>query len=335
MSATPKRRLRTAFFVYWFLLAYIIAALVWWFISLSQQNSQEAYYREQRLRVTVDSVSRPDQFRDNLSEIRKEESRNRTKYVAEGITFLLVTFLGAFFVYRSVRRQLRLQQQQQNFMMAVTHELKTPIAVARLNLETLQKHRLDESRQQKLIQMTLQETQRLHSLTTNILVASQLEGGAYKRSDEEMDLSQLTVSCIEDFRQRFAERTWEMEIEEEIGIDGDPLLLQIMINNLLENAHKYSPKGKPITVNLALAGNAALLHVKDQGSGIPEEEKKKIFGKFYRIGNEAVRTTRGTGLGLHLCRKIAQDHDADINVTNNLPSGSIFTITFHRIHIND
>ncbi|HYF32707.1 MAG TPA: ATP-binding protein [Chitinophagaceae bacterium] len=335
MIGIPKKRLQVVFIVYWLLLVYIIAALVWWFISLAQHNTAEAYYKEQQLRVTVDSIANPNYFNNQLKSIYRQEQRNRTKYVAEGITFLLVTLLGAFFLYRSVRRQLRLQQQQQNFMMAVTHELKTPIAVARLNLETLQKHKLEESKQQKLIQMTLEETQRLHSLTTNILVASQLEGGDYKRSDEELDLSQLTVSCIEDFRHRFTERKWKMDIQPEIGIEGDPLLLQIMVNNLLDNAHKYSPKTKTISIVLKQEGTKAFLQVKDEGMGIPEGEKKKIFAKFYRIGNEEVRTAKGTGLGLHLCRKIARDHDADINVTNNLPSGSIFTITFHRIHSND
>lgn len=332
MSVTPKKRLQRAFLVYWLLLGYIIAALVWWFISLAQQNDGEAFYREQQLRFTADSTARPAEFNEKMAVIREDRNRGRTKYVLEGATFLLVTLVGAFFVYRSVRRQLKMQQQQQNFMMAVTHELKTPIAVARLNLETMQKHRLDEAKQQKLIQMTLQETQRLHSLTTNILVASQLEGGGYKRSDEELDLSQLTVASIEDFRQRFADRKWESDIQPDIGIEGDPLLLQIMINNLLENAHKYSPRQKPITITLKLSGQKALLDVKDEGLGIPDEEKKKVFEKFYRIGNEEVRTTKGTGLGLHLCRKIAADHDADINVTNNLPSGSIFTITFHSIN---
>ena len=335
MSVIPKRRLQTAVIVYWFLLGYIVIALVWWFISLAQQNTVEAYYKEQQIRYTVDSIARPNEFRGKINSIHNQKRRSQTKFVLEGVTFLLVTLVGAFFVYRSVRKQLRLQQQQQNFMMAVTHELKTPIAVARLNLETLLKHRLDELKQQKLIQMTLQETHRLHALTTNILVASQLEGGGYKRSDEELDLSQLTAACIEDFRQRFTERRWEMDIEADIGIDGDPLLLQIMINNLLENAHKYSPKGKPITITLKQEQNEALLSVKDEGVGIADDEKKKIFAKFYRIGNEEVRTAKGTGLGLHLCRKIAHDHDADINVTNNLPSGSIFTITFHRITIND
>ncbi|HEY0677004.1 MAG TPA: ATP-binding protein [Chitinophagaceae bacterium] len=333
MAVIRKKSIELAFLIFWFLLAYIIAALIWWFISLGTQADAMTQYRKEQLKFTIDSIANRQAYEKELKSINNERRRDTTKYVAEGITFMLVISVGAFFVYRSVRKQLRMQQQQQNFMMAVTHELKTPIAVARLNLETLIKHRLEESKQQKLIQMTLEETHRLHSLTSNILVASQLEDGGRQQTLEELDLSQLTVSCIEDFGQRFTERNWEMDIESDIAIEGDALLLEIMINNLLENAHKYSPKSRPVTITLKRKGNEAILQVMDEGNGIPDEEKGRIFDKFYRIGNEEVRKTKGTGLGLHLCRKIAKDHHADINVTNNLPSGSIFTITFHRINV--
>jgi two-component system, OmpR family, sensor histidine kinase CiaH len=330
MNVMRKKGLEIAFLIFWFLLAYTIAALIWWFISLTSQSDAMAEYKEHQVAYTSKNLA---DSQAAINKIRDEKERNRTKYIAEGITFMLVIFIGAFFVYRLVSRQLRMQQQQQNFMMAVTHELKTPIAAAMLNLETLQKHRLDEAMQQKLLQATLQETHRLHSLTTNILVSSQLEGGGYLRSVEELDLSQLTISCIDEFRQRFVERKWESHIEPDIAVEGDALLLQIMINNLLENACKYSPKTKMITIVLERKENEAVLQVKDEGIGIPDEEKKKIFEKFYRIGNEEVRKTKGTGLGLHLCKKIARDHEADIYVTNNLPSGSIFTITFHRTNV--
>ncbi|HEX2683911.1 MAG TPA: ATP-binding protein [Ferruginibacter sp.] len=333
MPVIRKKGIDLVFYIFWFLLAYIIAALVWWFISLSQQADSMADFKERQLRFTIDSTAQSQQFIQEYNKIHSEKKRNKAKYIGEGVTFMLVILAGAAFGYRSVRKQLRMQQQQQNFMMAVTHELKTPIAVANLNLETLQKHKLDEPTRQKFIQMTLQETHRLHSLTSNILVASQLEDGAYKRSVEELDFSQLTISCIEDFRQRFPERKWEMDIEPEIAMEGDTLLLEILINNLLENAHKYSPKAKPVVITLNRRGRQAVLKVKDEGPGVPDGEKKNIFDKFYRIGNEEVRKTKGTGLGLHLCRKIARDHHADINVTNNLPSGSIFTITFNRINM--
>src|SRR5580765_7492926 len=133
-------------------------------------------------------------------------------------------------------------QQQQNFMMAITHELKTPIAVAKLNLETLQKHKLEENKQQKLIQATLQEANRLNTLTNNILISSQLEGGGYELAKEELDFSLLAATCMLDFHNRFPGRKSETAIEEDTDIKGDALLLQILVNNLLENAVKYSPK---------------------------------------------------------------------------------------------
>jgi two-component system, OmpR family, sensor histidine kinase CiaH len=227
-----------------------------------------------------------------------------------------------------VRRQFRVQQQQQNFMMAVTHELKTPISVVKLNLETMQKYSLDAEKQKKLIWVMLKETSRLNFLTNNILVASELEGGGHKFSKEELDLSDLLKDCIHDFSARFPERIFKSEIQQGADVKGDALLLQMMINNLLENAVKYSPKETPVSAILKKENGLVQLQVMDEGPGIAEEEKKKIFSKFYRIGNEATRKTQGTGLGLYLCSKIARDHNADIAVTNNIPRGSNFTVIF-------
>jgi signal transduction histidine kinase len=304
-----------------------VAALAWWFITLEKQNRQITDLQYKSVNIEKDSLSVL-QLGDRLFAIGKENKRNTWKYFAEGITFLILIFVGAGFVYRSVRRQFRLQQQQQNFMMAVTHELKTPIAVARLNLETLQKYKLDPEKQSKLIRTTLDETGRLNFLTNNILIASQLESSGYTFSKEELDLSALLKDCIQDFRNRFPDRIFLEDIETDTDLKGDPLLLQMMINNLIENAIKYSPKESPITAVLKKYRSGIELQVQDEGPGISDEEKKKIFSKFYRVGNEATRKTKGTGLGLYLCHKIARDHNADISVTNHLPQGSNFVVIF-------
>jgi signal transduction histidine kinase len=102
----------------------------------------------------------------------------------------------------------------------------------------------------------------------------------------------------------------------------------MLLNNLIENAIKYSPKNALTTIELKKENDAVLLLIKDEGKGIDNEEKKKIFEKFYRVGSETTRTAQGTGLGLYLCRKIAKDHSADIWVTDNIPTGTIFTIKF-------
>ena len=328
MMESAKKRIRRITILYWVMLLYIIAALVWWFISLEKQNQEMTDLKIIQLGRKSGNVSDATLYQTEYDKIIREKQRNHTKYISEGITFFLLILVGAGFVYNSVRKQFRLQQQQENFMMAVTHELKTPISVGSLNLETLQKYNLDTEKQKKLIRMTLQELNRLNILTNNILISSQLDGEGYKSAKEDLDLSALFKDCINDYKNRYPERKFYEHIEHDMDVKGDALLLQMMINNLLENGIKYSPKEKPISSVLKNENSSIQLSVVDEGPGIPDEEKKKIFEKFYRIGNEVTRKTQGTGLGLYLCRKIAKAHNADISVTNRSGGGSIFTITF-------
>ena len=328
MPDITRKRFRRATFIYWMLLLYIIAALVWWFISLNMQVDTMQDFKIRQVNATISKEKTPGLFQLELDKINKAHTREKTKYIGEGSIFLLLILIGAAFVYRSVRRQFNLQQQQQNFMMAVTHELKTPIAVASLNLETMQKYTLEPEKQKKLIRTTLDETARLNFLTNNILISSQLEGGGYHSIKEELDLSTLLKDCMQNFRNRFPERIFKEEIATDADVKGDALLLQLLINNLVENAIKYAPKERPISAVLKKTKAQIELQIKDEGSGVPDKEKKKVFSKFYRIGNETTRKTQGTGLGLYLCRKIAHYHNADIAVTNNEPCGSNFVVIF-------
>lgn len=329
MPDNSRKQIKRATSIYWLMLIYIVAALTWWFISMERQNHQLSNFRLKQLDSKIDSTISPLQYQTEYNNIRQSGKRTTIMHVSEFLFFLLLIILAAIFVYRSVRRQFRFQLQQQQFMMAVTHELKTPIAVVRLNLETMQKYSLDPEKQKKLIRTTLEETARLNFLTNNILISSQLEGGGYTFSRDELDLSDLLGDCLLDFRTRFPDRIFEDNIDVGADVKGDPLLLQMLINNLLENAVKYSPREAPITATLKKKNGQIRLIISDQGPGIADEEKKNIFNKFYRIGNEATRKTQGTGLGLYLCSKIARDHNADISVTNNHPSGSSFAVTFN------
>ena len=211
-------------------------------------------------------------------------------------------------------------------MIAITHELKTPISVAKLNLETMQKRKLDETQQQRLIQTTLEETNRLNALCNNMLLSSQIEAGGYRITNEETNLSELISNCVQDFIRRYPQQKIETAIMPDIFISGDRLLLQMLANNLLDNAIKYGAKELPVTVLLSEENNKIFFSVKDQGKGIAAEEKEKIFSKFYRVGNAATKAAKGTGLGLYLCKKIAERHNANISMTDNAPSGAIFTV---------
>ena len=311
------------------MLAYILAALIWWFIALNRQNRQMAQYQIEQLNQAGNN------YPAELDKISNLEKRKTTQYAGEGITFFLLIITGAVFVYRVVRRELKISEQQQNFMIAITHELKTPIAIIKLNLETLQKYTLDPEKKKKLIHATLDETSRLNFLTNNILFVSQLESNNKKTAIEELDFSNLLKDCIHHFQNRFPERVFIEHIEADADIKGDALLLQMLINNLLENAIKYSPKESPVTATLkkyksGSSTNTVELHIMDEGPGIADKEKKKIFLKFYRIGNENTLKKPGTGLGLYLCNIIAQKHNAGIFVKNNIPHGSDFVVVFKR-----
>lgn len=318
-----KKRINRPNLVYWFLLLYIIAAMSWWFIALNMQNRQMTEYKLSLL--THDDTD----YIQKVEKIYTERDRKIASYIGEGLFILIVILVGAIFLYTAIRRQNRIHRQQQNFMMAITHELKTPISIARLNMETLQRHQLTDAQREKIIKSSLQEINRLNTLTGNILVSAQLEGGSYRFDKELLDISKIVTDSARDFISRFSGRSWQNEIEEGIHFTGDPLLIQILVNNLIENAVKYSPPASPISILLKNQDHKGMLEVKDEGSGIPEKERKRVFQKFYRVGNEDTRTTQGTGLGLYLCSKIARDHKMNINITANSPKGSIFTVQFN------
>ncbi|HEX2605897.1 MAG TPA: ATP-binding protein [Flavisolibacter sp.] len=324
MADERKKKLKRATIVYWVLLSYIIAALLWWFFSLVKQNNDMYVLQKEYYQATGSTHRNASQ----LAEIEAQHRRNIAKFIGEGGTFLMLIIVGAAYIYRSVRNQFRLQQQQQNFVMAITHELKTPIAVSRLNLETMQKHKLEEPMREKLVQTTLQETLRLDRLINNILISSQLEGHSYNLNREELCLSDLARDLLHQFQIRYPDRKLVSEIEDDLEIKGDALLLKLLLSNLMENANKYSPKEFPIRFSLTRFSQGIRMEVKDEGTGIPEAERKNIFQKFYRIGNEHTRRTQGTGLGLYLCRIIAEDHKGTIEVADNHPQGSNFIVEF-------
>ncbi|MEO8412021.1 MAG: ATP-binding protein [Ginsengibacter sp.] len=312
------KRHQTIYILYWFLLSYILAALIFWYIALINQNTQLTKYR-------LDVIDVDDTLHhQKQANIAREKSRKTAQYTGEGIAFLLLISAGAIFVFRAINRQFKQSQQQENFMMAITHELKTPIAVTKLNLETLQKRVLSEEQRQKLISTTIQEANRLNALCNNMLLTNQIEAGGYKIMKEQVDLSLLLKECARDFTIRYPARRIEIQLEDEAFINGDLLLLELAVNNLLDNAIKYSGKDDIVLLKVFQTGKEIHVQVVDEGPGVPDGEKEKIFQKHYRGRNTP---TKGTGLGLYLTKKIVHTHGGEIKIADNLSRGSIFEIT--------
>lgn len=309
-------------FWFWILFIYILAALIWWFISLERQSGDMSSLKLQLL-----NKNDPQYFAQQR-EVLQFKRRQSAKFIGEGLTFLALIVTGAVFVYRSIRKQIEVSALQQNFMMAITHELKTPIATTRLSLETVLRRKLDEVQQQKLLLSALSETNRLNILTNNILLASQMEEKNFQRENEQINLADMVETVVSDYKNRFPQRRIEASADKDLYIDGDELLVQIALSNLIDNALKYAPKESPVYVDLMEDNDYTQIKVSDEGPGVPDEEKQKIFQKFYRSGSEYTRKAKGTGLGLYLTKKIIEDHNGDIFVMNNTPRGSIFVIQF-------
>lgn len=310
---------RIIYVFFWFLLAYILAAFIFWYITLNRQNIQLYHYRTQVIEATN---SQPAQIERN---IEKEKRRKTIQYVSEGATFLLLILAGALFIFRLIRKQLMQSFKQQNFMMAVTHELKTPIAVTKLNLETMQMRKLDSVQLKKLIQNTIEEANRLNTLCNNMLLASQIDAGGYKITNEKFDFATFANDCAEDLISRFPGRKIEVDLKDGIIITGDKLLLQLAINNLLDNAIKYSGKDDVVLIKVFQKNKKIILQVIDEGKGITAQEKGRIFEKYFR---GAQMQTKGTGLGLYLTKEIVKQHHGDISMRNNIPRGCIFEMRF-------
>ena len=247
----------------------------------------------------------------------------------EGLVFIGILFSGIFQIRRTFKREEDLSKQQQNFLLSVTHELKSPIASTKLQLQTLQKHELSREKQKEILANAITDTDRLNNLVEDILLAAKIENNFFLLHKEKYNLSEYIVAVIDQTIESFNyKQKVVLDIEPDIYMNIDKATFPSIILNLFENAVKYSPADSSIMVSLKKQNQKIVLSIADQGSGIPEKEKTNIFRKFYRVGNEETRKTKGTGLGLYIVNYLVKQHDGIISVKNNTPKGSIFEIVF-------
>ena len=313
---------------YTLLFVYVIAAILFWGYSLEKQKDVVYQLEKTILENSKLNISQP-QYIDQLKSIEQKRVRRTKQYYGEGGTFLLIILLTAGIVYYAYYRQLRLSQLQQNFMLSITHELKTPIAGIKLNMQTMEKRKLDEETSKQLIKSSVLETNRLNDLCNNILIATQLENKSKVMFADEINLTSLVKEEIEEFKMRYpALIINELLLVDDYIFKGETTLWKVVISNLIENARKYSLHNEPIEISITKENNNVKLSIKDLGVGISDTEKLRIFQKFYRIGNENTRSSKGTGLGLFIVKKIVTLYKYDISVKNNSPKGSIFEVVF-------
>jgi two-component system, OmpR family, sensor histidine kinase SenX3 len=231
-----------------------------------------------------------------------------------GVIFFAAIILGMILNTGFLVRELRRNEQHDSFINAVTHELKTPIASIRLYLETLQRRDVDESQRQSFYKLMLGDTDRLLETVEQVLKAGQVSHKAKTPVRADVDLAALAKECMEVARRRHHLTAEAFEYIEFVNgsrpiVSGDIAELRTAISNVLDNAIKYSTGKVKVTVEVAIPDEKSLqLRVRDRGVGIPADELKRIFKRFYRVPGRTLSQVKGTGLGLFIVRSIARAH---------------------------
>ena len=222
--------------------------------------------------------------------------------------------LNTIFLVREIRRN----EQHDSFINAVTHELKTPIASIRLYLETLQSRPVDESRRQEFYGLMLNDTDRLLGTVEQVLKAGQAAQRGAKHQRVELEFDGLVRDCMELVRTRHHLQPEALRYDNAATngspprVFGDAEELRTAVSNLIDNAVKYSGGQVDIDVRVVADAKNVVLQVQDRGVGIPPEELKRIFKRFYRVSNRTLAHVKGTGLGLFIVRSIARKHGGKV-----------------------
>ena len=264
---------------------------------------------------------------EELKQEPTEISKRITMIMGEGLVFFAILLAGIWKIRSSIRKELKLSQQQNNFMLSVTHELKTPLASNKLYLQTILKRELDKDLRQDLLQKAIAENERLEALIDNILNAARLENQTFQAERVDIDLSALVSRIIErlDGKIQGNQSRINVDIAPSIHVVGDKLMLDAAISNLIDNALKYTQE--EVKIQLLKVGDQTIIRVADQGPGVPSGMETEIFLKFRRGGNEETRTTKGSGLGLFIASEFVKLHGGTITYSPNVPKGAIFQIT--------
>jgi len=256
---------------------------------------------------------------------QEDTSRRVIMIIGEGGVFILILMAGFWKIQQSIAKEIQLSQRQNNFMLSITHELKTPLTSTQLALQTLKKRNLNTEVRENLIAKALSANQRLSSLIDNIINASRLESNDFTPRREIFPLNTFLQSKTEELKIIYEQASIALICEVDI-INADAYMLETIFNNLLENAIKYSDENPKIEIIVKNKGQMTEITIADQGVGISTQEKTQIFKKFYRVGNEISRSQKGSGLGLFITSEFVQLHKGRIKCENNNPKGTKFII---------
>ncbi len=300
-----KNRLKNPIFLIYVLVVYVILQFSWWLyliFSLYDQIYSDPIILQHKTWMLL----------------------------GEGSVFFFILIVGIYVILRAFKRERALAKQQENFLLSVTHELKTPIASVKLFLQTLKKRTLEPEKRGEIYERSLQEVNRLDSLVNNLLITRNIENENFFLDKEMVNLKSFIETKVSILKGSIlSKHTVNFQLSNQtLFIDKNAL--DSILTNLLENSSKYAEPNSTIELTLSGDDDHVTIQVKDEGSGISAENLDAVFSKFYREENEMTRKSKGTGLGLYITRYLVRQHKGQIFLNHNKPHGLIVTIQFKK-----
>jgi signal transduction histidine kinase len=254
--------------------------------------------------------------------------RNRTLYIGLLVLLYIGIGLGFGLTIREMRRAYRLSRMKTDFVANISHELRTPLTSVRMFAETLREGRAESPGEvRECIELLTSESERLSKLVEKLLDWSRIESGRRTLQRERVEVPSLLEQIGEAYRAQQFPATYQTDLEPglpEVSVDRDAIAQVVL--NLLHNAVKYTGDQKRIRLRARRAGRSVAIEVEDNGPGVRQQDRKRIFERFYRGDDLLSRKTEGTGLGLAISKKIVEAHGGKIELETRLGEGSTFRV---------
>ena len=306
-------------------------AFTWWSVLLYTKNRDAFRAKTELVRIGMVAeglFQDEESFRQSQQYQSLQEDYRRQEWMiaGEAAVFVVTLIIGVWFINRGYNKEMQAAQQSRNFLLSITHELKSPLASIRLILDTFGRRELPREKAEQLVRSGIRESDRLHELVNNLLFSARLDS-AYKPVFEEVHPAEIIPPILEKLKAKHPEVRFETQVTPQLPtLWAEPAGITSILLNLAENAVKYSNAPAEVGIHLEQKGAYLVLRVLDKGFGIPDAERELIFKQFYRVGNEDTRKTKGTGLGLYIVDQIVRAHQGRIRVRSNEPKGSIFEV---------
>lgn len=306
-------------FLFWGAVTLFLLVIAWWMVF---------FYGEAERIVARVGESGVSLSGEEIAALQDAVRENLRMFLFEGAALALIALGGVLFVVRSMRREVEMHRQQRDFLSAITHELRSPIAAAQLQVDSARDKRITEEQHDRYLNNTLLDLERLNATVEKLLTAARASSGRIQLHLEMIDLARLTEKVVNRMRATAGEEpTLEFTAVGPVPVFADAQALETIVENLLSNAIKYGGEPPQVEVHVRRLGDQALLEVGDRGQGITAKEARLVFTPFVRGESELVKRRPGLGLGLYLVSELCRALGGSVHARGRKGGGAVIQVS--------